>query len=33
MKPKPLVYIVDDDDAVREALRLTLTLLDMEVAC
>lgn len=33
MNQRPVVYVVDDDLEVREALRLTLELMDLEVVC
>lgn len=33
MEPKPLVYVVDDDAGIREVLRLTITMMDLEVRC
>jgi len=33
MEKKPLVYVVDDDFELREALGVTLELMDLEVVC
>jgi two-component system response regulator FixJ len=33
MDKKPVAYVVDDDHELREALRLTLEMMDLEVVC